>query len=232
MHRWKCTVGLSCQRFKGWPGNNDNNYDNDDSNDNHGEIQWMIRCELFPCFALNNQQPWCKHASGLDSIIMLISVLLKIHQLERRHTEKVEKERRKSRARDLSSSSRCKKAFEYITCFQLNTLNKSVSPAEAFPIIKATCTKVHKVSDIELPPAPTMIRRRSEMDRSRACQASPTSLTLRRRVRPWSWPLCSAGRFYLIFESCRKLIVHPVARWSPMLGEDHFARSWVWAGYI
>ena len=120
MHRWKCTVGLSCQRFKGWPGNNDNNYDNDDSNDNHGEVQWMIRCELFPCFALNNQQPWCKHASGLDSIIMLISVLLKTHQLERRHTEKVEKERRKSRARDLSSSSRCKKAFEFITYFQLN----------------------------------------------------------------------------------------------------------------
>ena len=26
--------------------------------------------------------------------------------------------------------------------------------------------------------------------------------------------------------------VHPVARWSPMLGEDHFATSWVWAGYI
>ena len=56
-------------------------------------------------------------------MIMLISVLLKIHQLERRHTEKVEKERRKSRARDLSSSSRCKKAFEFITFFQLN-MNK------------------------------------------------------------------------------------------------------------
>ena len=27
-------------------------------------------------------------------------------------------------------------------------------------------------------------------------------------------------------------ILHPVARWSPMLGEDHFATSWVWAGYI
>ena len=51
---------------------------------------------------------------------MLISVLLKINQLERRHTEKVEKERRKSRARDLSSSSRCKKAFEFITYFQLS----------------------------------------------------------------------------------------------------------------
>ena len=63
------------------------------------------------------------------------------------------------------------------------------------------------MSDIELPPAPTMIRRRSETGRSRACQASPTSLTLRRRVRPWSLPLCSAGRFYLISESCRKLIV-------------------------
>ena len=25
---------------------------------------------------------------------------------------------------------------------------------------------------------------------------------------------------------------HPVARRSPMLGEEHFARSWVWAGYI
>ena len=25
---------------------------------------------------------------------------------------------------------------------------------------------------------------------------------------------------------------HPVARWSPMLGEEHFATSWVWAGYI
>ena len=86
--------------------------------------------------------------------------------------------------------------------FQLNTLNNSVSPAEASPIIK-----VHKVSDIELPPAPTMIRRRSITGKSRAFQVSPTSLTLRRRVRPWSWPLCSAGRFYLISESCRKLIV-------------------------
>ena len=25
---------------------------------------------------------------------------------------------------------------------------------------------------------------------------------------------------------------HPVARWSPMLGEEHFATSWIWAGYI
>ena len=29
-----------------------------------------------------------------------------------------------------------------------------------------------------------------------------------------------------------KKSLHPVARRSPMLGEDHFARSWVWAGYI
>ena len=86
--------------------------------------------------------------------------------------------------------------------FQLNTLNNSVSPAEASPIIK-----VHKVSDIELPPAPTMIRRRSETGRLRTFQASLTSLTLRRPVRPWSSPLCSAGRFYLISESRRKLIV-------------------------
>ena len=91
--------------------------------------------------------------------------------------------------------------------FQLNTLKKSVSPADASPIIKATCTKVHKVSDKELPPAPTMIRRRSETGRLRTFQASPTSLTLRRPVRPRSSPLCSAGRFYLIFESSRKLIV-------------------------
>ena len=28
------------------------------------------------------------------------------------------------------------------------------------------------------------------------------------------------------------LSFHPVARWSPMLGEEHFATSWVWAGYI
>ena len=37
-----------------------------------------------------------------------------------------------------------------------------------------------------------------------------------------------SSMYYITFT----FYVHPVARRSPMLGEDHFARSWVWAGYI
>ena len=52
---------------------------------------------------------------------------------------------------------------------------------------------------------------------------------------PQEFPLRRVLDKLSIFPGDYKLIEtrpHPVARRSPMLGEDHFARSWVWAGYI
>ena len=48
----------------------------------------------------------------------------------------------------------------------------------------------------------------------------------------WSWSGQSELHNVKHFAETSIWTVHPVARWSPMLGEDHFARSWVWAGYI